>query len=106
MRTNGSGDDPAAIYRRHFLNAERHRLDAMEAEQTAGKLRAEAERLAALADDWEQRRLDSAARATQAGAVEGGLRRSKMTALQISRFIRSHPDGPAAGAEAFRALPK
>ena len=60
----------------------------------------------ALADDWESKRADLQARAAQAGAAEGDLRKSKRSALEISQFIRNHPGGPAAGAEAFRQLPK
>jgi NMT1/THI5 like len=85
---------------------ERYKRDAAEAAAYADRLRAEAERLAALAADWENRRAHYEERAVQAGATEQGLRRSKMTALEISRFIRTHPDGPEAGAEAFRRLPK
>jgi hypothetical protein len=105
MVTNGN-NDPAEVYRRHFLSVDSYRRRAGEAGQTASRLRAEAERLAALADDWESKRSDLEARAVQAGAVEGGLRRSKMSAAEISKFIRSYPGGPAAGAAAFRELPK
>jgi dsRNA-specific ribonuclease len=34
------------------------------------------------------------------------LHRSQMSAAEISRYIRSHPDGPAAGAAEFSRLPK
>jgi hypothetical protein len=37
---------------------------------------------------------------------EPELRRSQMTAADITRFIRSHPGGPAAGAAAYQRLPK
>ena len=104
MSTNGG--DAAALYRKHFMSEGRYKREAEEAARSADKLRAEAERLASLADDWEQRRSECEAAAHAAGAAEGGLRKSKMSAKDISVFIRSHPDGPQAGMIAFRELPK
>jgi hypothetical protein len=103
---DGNGGDPAEVYRRHHLSTEARQRDAAEAEQTATRLRIEGERLLGLAADWERRQLDCEAAAFTAGAVEGGLKKSTMSAKQISSFIRSHPGGPQAGAEAFKALPR
>jgi hypothetical protein len=91
---------------RPIVTAEDYHSRAREAADSADRLRAEAERLAALADDWERRSAEAEAWAVQAGAVEGGLRKSRMTPAEVSKFIRSHPGGPAAGAEAYRQLPR
>jgi hypothetical protein len=89
--SNGNGSsDPAEVYRRHFQSVEHYRRESAEAERTAGQLRAEAERLAALAEDWEGRRLDLQARAQQAGAAELDLHRSKMSAREKSDYISAY----------------
>jgi hypothetical protein len=99
-------NDASEIYRKHHLSVDAHKRDAAEAARSAEYLRAEAARLAELADAWDARRDECEDRAHRAGAAEQQLRRSRMSALEISRFIRSHPGGPAAGAEAFKQLPK
>jgi hypothetical protein len=63
-----------------------------------------------LRQDWQHRR-DAARGALAAAefsaqAEREGLRRSQMPPRAVSRFIRSHPGGPAAGAAAFRELPR
>jgi hypothetical protein len=96
---NGNGSDPAEVYRRHFQSIEHYRREAVEAERAAGQLRAESERLASLAEDWEGRRLDYEARARHAGAAELDLHRSRMSAKAKSDYITAY------GRAAYEALP-
>lgn len=86
---NGNGSDPAEVYRRHIQSVERYRHEAAEASERAEYLRAESERIAALAEDWADRSRDYRARAVQAGAAEDGLRRSKMSARAKSEYIEA-----------------
>jgi hypothetical protein len=68
MVSGNGAEDPAEAYARVFQSAERYRREAAEAGETASRLRAEAERLAGLAADWETKQRDCEQRLAQAGA--------------------------------------
>ena len=101
MSTNGNSD-PAEAYRRHFQSAERYRREVREAEQTAGRLRAEAERLAALADD-----LGEQARRSPGPGGAGWCGRGRICAGRGCRALESHqPSSSATTRAGLRPAPR
>jgi uncharacterized coiled-coil DUF342 family protein len=83
MGSNGNG----------LVTAEEYHQRAREAQETVERLRAERDRLDYAIEGWEQRHeeiMGAAARAGVAEMAEQGVKRSLMTPLQKSRFIREH----------------